>query len=174
MLPRDATNLVASAMLAELEATEVPWARRCRLSCHNTIPCASGLGSSSSATLAGLIFAQAVGLQSPVARPGRDRHGSVLNEPWLSKGHGDNVAPALFGGFVIVVPDSSRRAHATHSPRADEDRSLRSRLSPISRPTRVPRCRQHTAKPIRSTTSGGRCSLPKRCAPVMTTCSPRR
>ncbi len=105
LLPRDATNLVASTLLGELEAHGKYPPSRMKIIVHNTIPCASGLGSSSSATLAGLLFAQAVQLHRQGADPAEIDLASVLERAVAIEGHGDNVAPALFGGFVIVVPD---------------------------------------------------------------------
>ena len=65
------------------------------------------MGSSSTATLAGLLFAQAVALDAQGKDPaGIDRE-AVLARAVAIEGHGDNVAPALLGGMVIVVPDAT-------------------------------------------------------------------
>jgi homoserine kinase len=106
-LPKDATNLTASILLSELKSMGIPAPRRCEIVCHNTIPCASGLGSSSTATLAGLMFAQAIALEAKIRDPAAIDMDLVLARAVAIEGHGDNVAPALLGGFVIVVPDAT-------------------------------------------------------------------
>src|SRR5215472_651064 len=50
-LPTDASNLVVSVMLSELRSAGMAPPAGVKVVCHNTIPCASGLGSSSTATL---------------------------------------------------------------------------------------------------------------------------
>ena len=75
-----------------------------RIVCRNGVPCASGLGSSSTAVLAGLIFAYALAEQA--------RHADFLEKAGLIdrvlhraaqiEGHGDNVGPALLGGLIAV------------------------------------------------------------------------
>jgi homoserine kinase len=106
-LPKDASNLTAVVMIEELLAQRIAVPQRFRIVCHNTIPCASGLGSSSTATLAGLLFAQAVARDSKIQDPAEIDLDAVLARAVAIEGHGDNVAPALLGGFVIVVPDST-------------------------------------------------------------------
>lgn len=103
-LPSDSSNLAAAIFLAEAERMGCPPPEGFGILVHNTIPPASGLGSSSTATLAGIFFAQAY--REHLA--GRDPAGfdrmETLERAVEQEGHGDNVAPALLGGFVIVVP----------------------------------------------------------------------
>jgi homoserine kinase len=62
----------------------------------NEIPLARGLGSSASATVAGLMAAEALA--------GVDLgRGELLRLATEIEGHADNAAAALFGGFVIVA-----------------------------------------------------------------------
>ncbi len=122
-LPRDASHLVAQTMLEELQRIDgerqprgrkSAWRNRqagladlrasIRIVCHNRVPCASGLGSSSTAVLAGLIFAYALAEQAAhagfLAEAGLiDR---VLHRAAQIEGHGDNVGPALLGGLIVV------------------------------------------------------------------------
>lgn len=132
-LPTDATHLVVQTMLEELARIDIerrPHARKraivnrqssisqssisqlsivdslssLRIVCHNRVPCASGLGSSSTAVLAGLIFAYALAEQAQQASF-LERRGlmeRVLNRAAQIEGHGDNVGPALLGGLIVV------------------------------------------------------------------------
>jgi homoserine kinase len=106
-LPRDASNLIITTMVSELQRAGVEVPTGATVICHNTIPCASGLGSSSTATLAGLLFAHALVLHNQGEDPAAIDLDAVLERAVEIEGHGDNVAPALLGGFVIVVPDDS-------------------------------------------------------------------
>jgi homoserine kinase len=104
-LPADHTNLAASIFLQECDRMGCPQPEGAELIVHNTIPPASGLGSSSTATLAGIFFAQAFREHLAGRDPaGFDREESLVRAVAI-EGHGDNVAPALLGGFVVVVPD---------------------------------------------------------------------
>lgn len=101
-LPKDASNLTAAVLRDELGA-DAPNAFR--IVCHNAVPAASGLGSSSTATLAGVLFAHAVRRHQRGEDPAELDMAAVLERAVAIEGHGDNVAPALLGGFVVVVPD---------------------------------------------------------------------
>jgi homoserine kinase len=103
-LPSDETNLTASIFLEELNRLGLPRPPGIRILVHNTIPVASGLGSSSTATLAGVLFSEALRLQAEGQDPSHIDRERVLERAVEMEGHGDNVAPALLGGFVIVVP----------------------------------------------------------------------
>ncbi|MFZ4507833.1 MAG: homoserine kinase [Fimbriimonas sp.] len=105
-LPTDRSNLVAAILLDELHASGTPLPGKMRIVTHNTIPCASGLGSSSTATLAGVLFAHAVRQAHAGNDPSDLDRQEMLTRAVALEGHGDNVAPALLGGFVIVVPDA--------------------------------------------------------------------
>ncbi len=107
ILPADCSNLTVSVFLQELATAGVDAPEGARIVCHNTVPCASGLGSSSTATLAGVLFAQALGQAAKGNDPSDLDMETVLARAVAVEGHGDNVTPALFGGFVIVVPDPS-------------------------------------------------------------------
>jgi homoserine kinase len=104
-LPTNESNLVASVFLAEVARMGLPRPANAEFVVHNTVPCASGLGSSSTATLAGIMFAQAFRQQDHGRDPADFDRAETLSRAVAVEGHGDNVAPALMGGFVIVVPD---------------------------------------------------------------------
>ena len=109
-----------------------------RLHCHNVIPHARGLGSSSAAIVGGLALARAL-VEDGAAR---------LSEQGLFalaadlEGHPDNVAPACFGGFVVcgreadaVVrrPLARRPAAAGGRVRAADVALDRARAQPAAR-----------------------------------------
>lgn len=111
-VPRDESHLVVRAMRVAFTAmgAEPPGLA---LSCRNVIPHARGMGSSSSAIVAGLVVARAL-----VAGGGL-----LLDDETLLglasdlEGHPDNVAPALKGGFTI----SGRDADGWYAVRAAVD-----------------------------------------------------
>jgi homoserine kinase len=114
-LPTGRTNLIAQTMLDELARLNAegnlqsqvsnlksPATNRqsYRIISRNNIPCGSGLGSSSTAVLAGLIFAH--GLKLGYVDPG-----TVLLRATAVEGHGDNVGPALYGGLLLISYDGT-------------------------------------------------------------------
>ncbi|HKJ54953.1 MAG TPA: homoserine kinase [Nitriliruptoraceae bacterium] len=85
-------NLVWSALLEFCQHHEVA-APDVTLQVHNDIPLARGLGSSSSAIVAGLMVARALtDVEVGTAQ--------LVELATRMEGHPDNVAPALMGGFV--------------------------------------------------------------------------
>jgi len=66
-----------------------------RIRMDNSIPLSRGLGSSASASVAGLLVADAL------AGGGLDAH-AMLSLACRAEGHADNAAAALLGGFVVV------------------------------------------------------------------------
>ncbi|MGE5574069.1 MAG: homoserine kinase [Bacteroidota bacterium] len=94
-LPLDWTNLVARSAAALFEKVGVP-VPGLRIHVQQRIPVSRGLGSSAAAIVAGLLGANALaGL--PL---GDDEMLQLATE---IEGHPDNVAAALFGGFVVSV-----------------------------------------------------------------------
>ena len=93
-LPRDETHLIIRAALVGLADLGVR-APGLWLGCRNTIPHARGLGSSSAAIVAGLVAAAGLA-------------GADAGQEWLLRhanaieGHPDNVAAAIYGGFVLA------------------------------------------------------------------------
>lgn len=107
-LPRDSSNMVlASVERAFAEAGErVP---ELRVRCHNDIPTARGLGSSSAALVGGLMAGNALS----GGRLSRDDLFRIAAEV---EGHPDNVAPALYGGMRIAALDGGGGADAISAP----------------------------------------------------------
>jgi homoserine kinase len=107
-LPTDGSDLVSRtiAAVAERMQLDVP-----PLALHgsNRIPLARGLGSSSAATVAGVVIAsRALGL-------GVDADASsVFALAAGFEGHPDNAAPATFGGFTVALPDGFVRRFDPH------------------------------------------------------------
>ncbi len=100
VLPRDERHLVVRAMrVAFARAGANPPGLRLRF--ENRIPQSRGLGSSSAAIVGGLALARAL------LADGDDllSLAEVLVLANELEGHPDNVAPALFGGFVVCGQD---------------------------------------------------------------------
>jgi homoserine kinase len=95
-VPRDPSHLVARAMAVAFDRMGIA-APSLRLVCTNRIPHARGLGSSSAAIVGGLVLAR--GLVVDGRKRLDDR--TALALAVALEGHPDNVAPAMFGGFVI-------------------------------------------------------------------------
>ena len=100
-LPRDEHNLVAQAFLRLYRETSRPAPAGLRIRCLNRVPASSGLGSSSTAVVAGLLAANTL-LGRPLER---DR---LLELAADMEGHPDNVAAALLGGLTIAVQTGRR------------------------------------------------------------------
>lgn len=99
-LPTDDQHLVVRAMCAAFDEVglEPP---NVALTCHNRIPQARGLGSSSAAIVAGVLLARALASSEPGAKAALDDEG-VLRLAARMEGHPDNVAACLRGGFTIA------------------------------------------------------------------------
>jgi homoserine kinase len=100
-LPADGSDLIGrvmSAVAGRMSLPLAPLARRGR----NRIPLERGLGSSSAATVAGVVAASALldlGIDAdPI---------SVFAMAAEIEGHPDNVAAAVFGGFTIALDDGT-------------------------------------------------------------------
>ena len=95
-VPRDDNHLVVRAMRATFAEMGVH-PPGLRLGCHNRIPHARGLGSSSAAIVGGIVLARALVDGGEDLLPAE----AALALANRMEGHPDNVAPALLGGFVI-------------------------------------------------------------------------
>ncbi|MCX6017817.1 MAG: homoserine kinase [Chloroflexi bacterium] len=103
VLAADSGHLVVRTMLEEL-SLHAPFDVRSahyRVICTNAVPVGSGLGSSSTATLAGLMLARH--LLEPASLNSAAGRQRILARACEIEGHGDNVAPALLGGLVVVA-----------------------------------------------------------------------
>ncbi len=93
-LPRDESHLIIRSALVGLADLGVT-APGLWLGCRNTIPHGRGLGSSSAAIVAGLVAA--AGLAEIQVQPEW-----LLGHANAIEGHPDNVAAAVYGGFVLA------------------------------------------------------------------------
>jgi homoserine kinase len=93
-LPRDESHLIIRSALVGLADLGVR-ASGLWLGCRNTIPHGRGLGSSSAAIVAGLVAA--AGLAEVQVKPEW-----LLGHANAIEGHPDNVAAAIYGGFVLA------------------------------------------------------------------------
>jgi len=100
-LARDRSNMVAQALARFFVAHGEPAPSGLRIDCQVAVPLSSGLGSSASAALAGILAANTL-LGEPADRD------EVLRLAAEVEGHPDNVAAALFGGLVMVVRNGDR------------------------------------------------------------------
>jgi len=93
-LPHDETNTIIQAVRAFARRTSRPLPTGLNIRCQNGFPPGSGLGSSSSAILIGLLGINAL-FDNPLTQ---DEILTFANE---IEGHPDNVTPALLGGLTI-------------------------------------------------------------------------
>ncbi len=102
-VPRDESHLVVRSMRAAFALMDAE-PSGLRLECHNVIPHGRGLGSSSAAIVAGVSLARALvaGGQLLVSDE------ALFDLAADIEGHPDNVAPAMFGGFVISGREDDR------------------------------------------------------------------
>lgn len=92
-IPLDESNLIYKTLIDFLKSfgkKELQF----RLSIQNEVPVMAGLGSSSTAILAGLLIGNAL-CKEPLTRV------ELLQKAVQIEGHPDNVSPALFGGFTL-------------------------------------------------------------------------
>lgn len=109
-LPKDHTNTIARVLFEELDETlgqKAPGPLK--IVCRNNVPCGSGLGSSSTAVIAGLVFAHAIARRELNSENADTLKRAVLSRAVEIEGHGDNVAPALLGGLVVVARSANGR-----------------------------------------------------------------
>jgi homoserine kinase len=100
-LPNDDQHLVVRAMCAAFDELGLD-PPNVALTCHNRIPQARGLGSSSAAIVAGVLLARALASAEADTKVVRLDDDAVLRLAARMEGHPDNVAACLRGGFTIA------------------------------------------------------------------------
>ncbi|MEV4107274.1 homoserine kinase [Nonomuraea sp. NPDC049695] len=98
-------HLVVKAMRAAFDRMGAAQPDGIRLRCHNRIPHARGLGSSSAAVCAGILAARAL------AKGEQLSDGEVFALATEMEGHPDNVAPCLAGGLTVAWSDHTGTPH---------------------------------------------------------------
>ncbi len=120
-LPESPENRVVQAFRWVFQELGEPEPPGLRVTCLNRIPVGSGLGSSATATLAGMAAAlRWLGL--PLDRE------RLLNWAARWEGHPDNVAPALWGGLVAAGWEDDARTRVWVLPLELHERWLKSRV----------------------------------------------
>lgn len=99
-LPLDSSNLILRAMARVYDKFNIPFPANITLECKNNIPIRSGLGSSASAVIAGLLAASRL-LGKTLSTQ------DILALAVEFEGHADNVSACLLGGLVIVTPHNN-------------------------------------------------------------------
>ena len=103
-VPRDESNLICR--VARFVADDRgPRLQGGRLLVHNDIPLARGLGSSSSAIIAGISVYEALAGERLTTR-------EILQYALHFEDHGDNLAPSLLGGLVVACIVESDRVRS--------------------------------------------------------------
>jgi homoserine kinase len=115
VLPRDAARntagVAARALLEAVGAGELGF----ELSLAKGMPLASGLGSSAASAAAAVTAVNAL-LQRPAGAGVLLRAAAEGERAACGTAHADNVAPSLFGGFVLVRDGASPRVDALPVP----------------------------------------------------------
>jgi homoserine kinase len=102
-VPLDESHLVVRSMRAAFEIIGKQPAGL-RLHCHNRIPHARGMGSSSAAIIGGLVLARALVAGGELILDDE----TLFQKAAEIEGHPDNVAPAFHGGFTIAGHDEAQ------------------------------------------------------------------
>jgi homoserine kinase len=114
--PCDESNIVFQA--ADLVFKQVGYQPRgLRISLHNEIPFARGLGSSAAAIVSGVVAANALS-------GGRLGERELLHIAYQLEGHPDNIVPALLGGFVCTTVTSGGAIEYIKVPPSPNIRSV--------------------------------------------------
>lgn len=109
-LPRDGRNLIAQAFYSYLAQRGLEFTDGLQIRCRSEVPANSGLGSSATAILLGMLGADALlGLNSP-----KDE---IFRCALQMENHGDNIGSALYGGLVACYRSGDElRIHAAGTP----------------------------------------------------------
>ncbi len=99
-LPTDETNLVYTTLVEGCRnaGVEVP---NLHIRLHNEVPLNRGMGSSSTAVLAGLLIAREIS-------GGKLDEDTLIQTAVKIEGHPDNLTPAFYGGVVINYVEDDR------------------------------------------------------------------
>lgn len=118
VVPLDESHLVLRALERGLKALGHPLPA-VGMRCRNVIPHSRGLGSSAAAIVAGVVAARAL-VSDPGARDDAAQVADLLQVAAELESHPDNVAPALYGGFVVSGRGHDGRFYAAPSPISEQ------------------------------------------------------
>lgn len=107
-----ASNMVVESYLRACAEWGVS-PRGLALECHNVIPLCRGLGSSSTAVVAGVVLADAVSGR-------RTDEAELLRVMTLIEGHPDNVVPCCLGGMTVCCWDGENLRYVKLPPLPDD------------------------------------------------------
>lgn len=99
-LPQGRNNLAAQSFYTLWEKLQQP-DTGLKITCRIQVPVSRGLGSSSTAIVAGLTAANALA-GNPLSK------GELVTEAARIEGHPDNVAPAILGGMTVNVMEKGK------------------------------------------------------------------
>lgn len=99
-LPEGRSNLAAQSYFTLWEKLKQP-ETGLKITCRIRVPVSRGLGSSSTAIVAGLTAANTLA-GNPLTKP------ELVTEATKIEGHPDNVAPAILGGITVNVMEDGR------------------------------------------------------------------
>ena len=102
------SNMVVESYLRACSEWGLP-PRGLALECHNVIPLCRGLGSSSTAVVAGVVLADAVSGR-------RTGEAELLRVMTLIEGHPDNVVPCYLGGMTVCCWDGENLRYVKLPP----------------------------------------------------------
>lgn len=100
-LPEDDSNLILRAARQLAHAHDLSLPENLHIHCQNQIPISSGLGSSASAIIGGLVGARKL-LELNISDL------DILQTAAQIEGHADNTSACLFGGLILVGSDKSQ------------------------------------------------------------------
>jgi homoserine kinase len=112
-VPTGVDHLIVATIFTAIDRMGLARPPGLRLNCHNRIPHARGLGSSSAAIVAGIVLARELATSRTTLS---DREALALAAE--IEGHPDNIAPCLLGGFTIAWTGADG-AHAVRLDPAD-------------------------------------------------------
>lgn len=118
-LPTDERHLIAETMLStfdRLGGRPSGFALRC----HNTIPQARGMGSSSAAIVAGILLARHLVEDGPSQLD----EAAVIRLASETEGHPDNVVACLLGGFTIAWTEHTNVGQHVQAMRLENPKSV--------------------------------------------------
>jgi homoserine kinase len=118
-LPTDEQHLIVQTMLSVFEGLGVR-PSGIELRCHNTIPQARGMGSSSAAIVSGVLLARQLAKDGPALLD----EAAVVRLAAEKEGHPDNVAACVLGGFTVAWIESTATGQQIRAMRMEDAKGV--------------------------------------------------